>query len=245
MRNKDNCIISPKQSANNENELITFIIFEKQSNSKLKSVNFPFIKVHGKPLLEKQIETIQSVYKNFEIIFVCGKSYLKAFDYLKKYQGLQIRLIENSNFEQTNCCESIRIALTNTFNNKVLVLPEDILLSSNTFKFLDMKNSSIFVHENINDNNIDVGTIHENFKLESLTIGIKQNYWSEMLFLHSEKILKDFKELLFMQNYESKLLFEAINQLNYKHKIKVINIPNCVKLNNIKILKRINNEGIN
>ena len=246
MRNKDNCIASPKQPHGNENDLITFIIFEKPSNIRLKSIHFPFIRVHGKSLLEKQIDVIRSVFKNFEIIFVCGKSYLKIFDHLKQHQNSELRLIENQNFDTSNCCESIRIGLTNTFNNKVIIMPEDIIFSNSFFKYMDNQHSSIFVHQNNFDNNFDIGAIYNDDKLENLTIGIKENYWSEILFLHNEKVLSQFKEILFSQNFKNKMFFESINYLNYIYSIKVINIPQCIKINNVKILKRINiNENTN
>lgn len=243
MRNKDNFITSPKQANNqNDEDLISVIIFEKPSNLKLKTTNFPFIKLHGKSLLEKQVDIINSTFKNAEIIFSCGNSCLKVFDYLKKNKNSNIRIVENQNFETANCCEAIRVALNNTFNNKLLIIPEDILLSSSLLKSVDLFSNSILVHDHNNDNNFDIGAIKNDIKLESLTIGIKQNYWTEILFLSSDKIIKEFREILFLDNFKSKLFFESINYLNQKHEIKTITIQQCVKLNNAKTLKRINAE---
>lgn len=134
------------------------------------------------------------------------------------------------------------MALNNTFNNKLLIIPEDILLSSSLLKSVDLFSNSILVHDHNNDNNFDIGAIKNDIKLESLTIGIKQNYWTEILFLSSDKIIKEFREILFLDNFKSKLFFESINYLNQKHEIKTITIQQCVKLNNAKTLKRINAE---
>lgn len=243
MRNKNNFITSPKQACcYHEDEFVTVIIFEKSCNLRLKTNNFPFIKVHGKAILDKQIEIISSMFKNFEIIFVCGNSCLKIFEHAKKYKNINLRIVQNQNFSSSNCCESIRVALNNTFNNKILILPEDILIPQNSFKNLDLLSNFVFVYDNNNDNNFEIGAIKNDLKLESLTIGIKQNYWTEIFFIGDNKTLKDFREILFQDNFKNKLFFESINFLAKKHDINIVNITQCTKLNNAKILKRINAE---
>jgi hypothetical protein len=243
MRNKNNFITSPKQSNHQpDNELITVIIFEKPSNLKLKTTNFPFIKINGKSLLEKQIDVINSTFINAEIIFVCGNTSLKIFDYIKRGKNSNVRIVENTNFNNSNCCESIRLGLNNTFNNKVLIAAEDTMLNASILNSVDLSSNCILVHDHNNDNNFEIGAIKNDFKLENLTIGIKQNYWTEILFLNNEKTTKEFREILFLDNFRNKLLFEAINHLNLKYNIKTITVPQCIKLNNAKTLKRINAE---
>lgn len=243
MRNKQDFITSAKQNKHdNHNDLITVIIFEKPSNARLKTINFPFIKVNGKSLLEKQIENINSVFKNCEIIFCCGNKSYKIFDYVRKINNTNLRLIENQYFYESNCCESIRVSLNNTFNEKVLILPEDIMLCPSILSNIEQNSNCILTHSNNTDNNFDIGAICDGQKLENLTIGIKQNYWTEILYLSSGKILKEFRTILSLEEFRNKLFFESVNFLNKKYEIKVINTKQCIKLNNIKTLKRINFE---
>jgi len=242
MRNKDNFITTPKRENNDQiSEFITVIIFEKSSNLKFKTTNFPFIKYNGKSLLEKQIEIINSSFKNVEIIFVCNNTYsLKIFEYIKKQKYSNVRIIENANFNITNCCESIRLGINNTFNNKLLIIPEDILLPSCVLKSININSNNVLVCDHNDDNNFEIGAIINYEILENLTIGIKQNYWTEMLFLGIEKSIKELREILFTDNFKNKLFFEAVNKLNSNQTIEIIKTSQCAKLNNAKTLKRVN-----
>lgn len=241
MRNKKDFITTPKAIPGSFEELLSIIIFERPSNAKFKTSAFPFIKTNGKPLIEKQIETIESTIKSFEIIFCCGPSSNKIYEYTKKYKNINFRIVENQLFNDTNCCESVRLALNNTLNNKILILPEDILLSRNILEQTS-GNSCIYIHDHNGDNNFEIGAICNDNKLESLTIGIKQNYWAELLFLNDDKTLKDFRNIVNEDFFKNKLFFEAVNSLNQKHQLLVQKIKQCYKLNNAKTLKRINFE---
>jgi CTP:phosphocholine cytidylyltransferase-like protein len=241
MRNKKDFITTPKAITNSFDELLTVVIFERPSNAKLKTVLFPFIKINGKPLLEKQIEAIESSIKTFEVIFCCGPSSNKIHEYAKKYKHINLRIVENQLFNDTNCCESIRLAINNTLNNKILILPEDILLSRSILNET-IGNSCVYVHDHNGDNNFEIGAICNDDQLESLTIGIKQNYWTELLFLNDDKTLKDFKNIINDDFFKNKLFFEAVNILNQKNQLVVKKVKQCYKLNNAKTLKRINFE---
>lgn len=242
MRNKQDYITNAKNRHDANEELITVIIFERPSNIRLKTLNFPFIKVNGKSLLEKQIESIQSVFKNYEIIFCCGNSPFKVFEYLKKINHKNIRIVENQCFQDSNCCESIRLALNNTFNEKVLIFPEDIMLSPSSIASIELNSSCILTNNENNFNNFEIGAICDDSRLDNLTIGIKQNYWTEILFLNDGKTIKEFKTILSLDEFKNRLFFESINFLNKKSPIKVVNTKPCTKLNNLKTLKRINFE---
>lgn len=242
MRNKQDYITNAKNRHEKNEELITVIIFERPSNIRLKTINFPFIKVNGKSLLEKQIDSIQSVFKNYEIIFCCGNSPFKVFEYLKKINHKNIRIVENQCFQDSNCCESIRLALNNTFNEKVLIFPEDIMLSASSIANIELNSSCILTNNENNFNNFEIGAICEDSRLDNLTIGIKQNYWTEILFLNDGKTIKEFKTILSLDEFKNRLFFESINFLNKRTPIKVVNTKACTKLSNIKTLKRINFE---
>jgi CTP:phosphocholine cytidylyltransferase-like protein len=182
-----------------------------------------------------------SSIKSFEIIFCCSRVSNKIFDHTKKYKNINFRIIENQLFQDSNCCESIRIATNNTFNEKFLILSEDILLSKN---ILDGTHGSskIFIHDQNPDNNFEISAICDKENLENLTIGIKQNYWAESLFLNEEKTAKDFRSILNEEDSKNKLFFEIVNSLNKKHQLKTTKIKQCYKLNNSKTLKRIDFE---
>lgn len=242
MRNKNNFITIAKAKHGNEqsNNFVSIIIFEKLSNLKLKTNNFPFIKTLGGAVLDKQISVLDSAFPNNEIIFSCQNSF-KVFEHIKK-QHANIRIVENPNFTNSNCCESIKLAINNTFNNKLLIIPEDLLLSPVMLEQINLQENYIFVNDHNIDNNFDIGAINNVNYLENLTIGIKQNYWSEALFLGSEISVKAFREILSLESFKNKLFFESINHLGNKHKIQIKKISNIIKLNNAKTLKRINAE---
>lgn len=246
MRNKKSFITSPKQQLEFcPTDLISVVIYEQFTNNRLKSHGSPFIKVHGKPLLDKQVEAIQATFKNFEIVFCCGGSNtLKVLEHIKsKFANVNIRIVENQNFTTTNCCESLRVALNNINNSKILICPEDLLLTHNHLKLLKLNTSCLMMQDLNQDNNFDISVIQHNNTLENLVIGIKNSYWSEVLFINGNKEASDLHSIVSHPDFKNKLVFEAVNQLNKKHTIEIIltNKP-ILKLNNNKTLKRISLE---
>ena len=99
------------------------------------------------------------------------------------------------------------------------------------------------IQKNNNDCGFDINAIANGGLLEQFSIGLKENFWTEMLFLSDNKIIKTLYNLVSNPEYKNKFIFEAINEIAPKFPIKATHLRSPIrKVNNIKIFKRIQNK---
>ena len=246
MRDKKNYITSPKHSLNKTiktKDLISIILLSENHGYRMKSYGpISLIKIGHSTLLEKQIESIKSCFDNFEIILCSGFGTLKTVNFIKnKFSDLNIRIVENQIHYNSNCCESARLCLNNTNNNKVLFCSGGILLTEFNLNLIDLDANCILMQKDCYNDNFEIGVIENNGKLENFALGIKNKFWSEIFYLNGHKDINLFSSIISNTEYKNKFMFEAINEMNKKTYIKTLhtNKP-LTKIDNIKTLKRIN-----
>ena len=244
MKNKNRFITSPRvgQGFKKRTELISIILFSENHGYRMKSYGpIPLIQIGGQSLLERQINSIKSSFNNFEIILCSGFETEKTVSFIKdNFDSIKIRVVENQVHYNSNCCESARLCMNNTTNTKLLFCGGGVLFTPSHLGIIDVDVSTVIYQNQQNDSNFEVGIVHNDNHLEGLSIGVKDQYWTEMLYLNGEKSIKSLYSILSNPEYKKRFIFEAVNELLNKNEISVKQNKNkpIVKVNNIKNLKR-------
>ena len=253
MRRTTKFITSPKEKLSGErvDDFVSVVLLSEKCGYRMKSYGpIPLLRIGGKCLIDIQIEEIQSVFSEFEIILCSGFGSTKIAKYIREtYPTLNIRIVENQLYEYSNSCESLRLCLNNTTNNKVLVCNGELMINRDVLSLVSLK-SSFILSESDKSENLEVGvTINEAGYTENFCYGI-ENTWSEILFLHEKSIVESVRSIISDAEYKNKFIFEALNELGRtKHRLSVVknNVSPIVKINNIKTYHQIRktNESTN
>lgn len=233
------CVVSAKkggQNATKKKDLVTIILLSDKFGHRMKSYGpLSLIPILNKKLIDIQIQAIKEVFNSFELIVCCSTDSEKIYKHIKTaYSDIRFRLVENQVYDSSNSCESLRLCLNNTDNNKIVICDGGLILSKTLLSCIEPKHSCV-ICENKNET-LEVGlNCCKNNYVEHFSFGATK-CWSEVIFLNNQDIIAGFRKIL--TNYESKnrLLFEAINELLLMgHKIKTItNTGSTIKINNIK-----------
>ena len=246
MRNHSRYITTPRdekrKGSSTTKDFVTVVLFSENHGYRMKSYGpVSLIKIGGKTILEAQIDAIKACFLNFEIIVCSGFETQKTVNFIKeKFPEINIRVVENQVHFNTNCCESARLCLNNTSNDKILFCSGFNLIQPHHLKRLDLNASSIITQNQNEDLSFEINAITNDGIVEQLSLGLKINYWTEVFYLSSESTIKTFYNILSNPEYKNRFLFEALNDISRKHPIKNIKVDIPVrKINNIKKFKRI------
>lgn len=246
---KSECIINPKaNNGSKKSELVSILLLAENHGYRMKSYGpISLVNVGEMTLLEHQINAISSAFVNFEIVLCSGFETTKIYNYIRGKFGpsIKIRIVENQVYYHSNCCESIRLCMNNVMTDKLIICGGGVLLTTSYLKSLDLKQSSIVYQERTDNNLFDVGVItNENNKLEALSLAIKDRCWTELMYLCGAPMIKSFYQIVSNPEFKTKFFFEAINGWNHRKNLSVHEnqAEPIIKINNIKTLKRINQD---
>lgn len=230
------------------NDKVTIILLAENYGYRMKSYGpISLIELDGKTLLEYQIEAIRSVFQNSEIVLCSGFETNKVYHFIQSKfpESYNIRLVENQVYYHSNCCEGLRLCMNNTMNNKILICGGGVVLSSRFLKELNLRKSSILTQIGKKDDTFEVGVIENNARVENMSLAVKDNVWTEILYLTGEPLIRSFYNVVSKPELKNKFLFEAINLWKGRRQINVSKneAEPIFKIDNIKTLKRINNEN--
>jgi len=218
-------------------DLITVILLCDLPGYRMKSYGpTSLIKIKNKYLIDIQIDAIKRAFKNFEIILCVGFDGEKIIKYVRsKYADLNIRIVENQCFNSCNSCESVRISINNTMNNKIVICDGNLLINKKTLLSLDIaKNCAVIEKGSIE--NLEIGiNVNEENKAQHFSFGAYRT-WSEILFINGHEIIETLRKFLMAQDSKKKFIFEAVNEL-IKDNYDILCIENkfpIFKINNIK-----------
>jgi hypothetical protein len=237
---KTKCITSPRSLNKNTDlsgELISIILLCDSPGYRMKSYGpLPLINISNHKLIDLQIKAIQQSFTNFELIICLGFDAEKTCKYIRsKYSKLPIRIVENQLFNSSNSCESVRIALNNTLNSKVLICSGNLLFSNKIFSLIHYNKTCALI-ENDPCENLEIGiNVDNNNEAQYFSFGACK-IWSEILYLHDANIVETLRKIIVYPDNKNKFIFEALNDvLKSKHKITCINNKYPIKkINNIK-----------
>jgi len=217
-------------------DFVTFVIICDLHGYRMKSYgSTSLLQIGQDKLIDSQIKIIDHFFSKYEIILCLGFDAESTIKYIRqKYShNNNIRIIENQLFEKYNSCESLRLSLNNTVNDKIFVIDGGILLNKQCFKNMSLDNNYLF-SQSISDG-LDIGfNINENKKIEYISYG-GSSVWSEILYINGKDI-EFLKRVLSTGNFKNKFIFEVINEL-IKMKITFLPLKNKIpvkKINNIK-----------
>jgi hypothetical protein len=244
-RDKNNFITSARKSdaPKKPQEFVTVIILGENYGYRMKSYGpVPLINLNGKLLIEKQINAVKSTFVNYEIIICTGFDSDKISTLVRnRFSSDNIRIVENQIHLNSNCCESVRLCLNNTFNDRVIIIGGGSDIVPQHLELIDLKTTSVMVQPQSSDDNFELGSvISDSGDLGHLSFGIKSPFWTEILYLGGSKVIGSLQKILSGTEYKNKFLFEAINVLANRHEIKAVMNDNkkIMKIDNLKVLRR-------
>lgn len=246
MRNK-NFIVSPIRNNDDNikrNEKVTFILLAENYGYRMKSYGpISLIDIGGKTLLEHQVDAISSVFGNFEIIICSGFETHKVYHFVQSTfpRSFPIRIVENQVYYHSNCCEGVRLCMSNTRSDKIVICGGGVILTVPYLNSLDLRKSSILYQPGQKGTDFDIGIIRNQDRLENLSLAIKDNVWTDLLYLTGDQIIKSFYNIISKPELKNKFLFEAINTWRGRKNIYLSENKHdrIIKVDNLKTLKRI------
>lgn len=242
---RDKFITSPRkgQQIKHLEDLVSVIILGENHGYRMKSYGpLPLIKIQEKTLLEHQINAIKSTFPNYEILLCVGFESEKMLSFVREhFQDVNIRVVENQIYANSNCCESVRLCMNNTMNDKILILNGGIDIVPSNLKSVNLTKTNILVQHNTIDSSFDIGIIfNSRDRLENMTLGIDTEKWLEMFFITGATHLSIFRKIISDPDYKNKFLFESINAFAEKCNIGIsVNNDRVVyKVDNFKSLRK-------
>jgi len=245
MISKNKFITSPKASkVADAKPLVTVILLCDNPGYRMKSYGpASLISFKNKRLIDLQIDAIKKVFSNYEIIVCAGFDADKVCKYIKqKYKNSNIRIVENQIFSSSNSCESARLSLNNTNNDRILICDGSLYFTHQTLEQINLNESSVFT-EICKQDNLEVGVnVNEHGIIEHFSFGANHT-WSEICFLQNHESIESLRRILTSFD-KSKFVFEALNDLiQTKHTLKrIINEYSLHKINNLKIYHQLKEE---
>jgi len=240
---KTKCIVSAKKKTKEKKEklspdLVTVILLCDSSGYRMKSYGpVSLVTINDTKLIDLQIRCIKNVFENFEIILCVGFDAEKICKYIRSEHGdTRIRIVENQLHNVSNSCESLRLSLNNTTNNKIVVCDGNLVLNEECLKSIDTNYSCVLVEENPCEN-LEIGlNIDDKRIVQHLSYGAN-NTWSEIFFLHGVEIIESLRRIVTKYDSKTRFVFESINELiKMKYEVKsVFNKHKVLKINNIKM----------
>lgn len=217
--------------------LISIIILSDNPGYRMKSYgSIPLINIDGKHLIDIQIESIKRTFKNYEIILCVGFDADKIAKYISsKHKKINIRIVENQIFNNSNSCESVRLALNNTMNNNLLIIDGSLLFNNKSIKLINVDQNSVLVQKYASENlqigiNVNTDNLAQHFSYGACKT------WSEMLFLNNEEYIGCIKKFVSNTDNRKKFFFESLNEL-IRNKLDISCVENkhpIYKVDNIK-----------
>jgi len=248
---KNKCVTSIKKTSRKSKlskDLISVILLCDLPNYRMKSYGLTCLIDIDKQykLIDYQISVIQKNFTNSEIIICAGFESDKLCKYIThKYNKKNVRIVENQIFDQTGPCESMRLALNNITNDKILVLDGNLIFDYTIFENFDTNLSSALLLDNISSDLEVCANTNELGNIEHFSYG-GQKSWSEIIFLRGKDTVNTLRKIISSKDCKKKFVFEAFNELlKHKHNIRCETRKSKIrKINNIKTYHKIrkNNE---
>lgn len=187
-------------------------------------------KIH---LLDIQIAAIRASFADdVEIIICCGLDPDMVSSYCKsKYNSINVRIVENSQYEETNNAESLRLCLNNINNDSIMVCEGSLLLYPEVLNI--KKRENFLLLQRAESLNLDIGIVNDNKqKITNISYGLP-NKWAEIFFLNGHENIEAVRRKAVEKESKKKLIFEILNESKVDFKCQNNDIP-IIKINSTK-----------
>ena len=231
------CTTTTKRQREPYTGLVSVILLADVPGYRMKSYGpTSLLEVKKNRLIDHQIKAVCNAFPNSEIVICTGFESEKINRYVRyTYDNSSIRMVENQLFNNTNSCESLRLALNNIHNDDLFIIDGSLLFTNKALQSCKMQESLVYIDDKCGEQ-FEVGVnINENATVEYFSFGASKG-WSEIMFLKGEKTIEQLRRILYMETFKTKFIFEAINELiRVDHTIKAVkNRAKIHKINNIK-----------
>jgi choline kinase len=172
------------------------------------------IKYKNSCIIDHQIKTIDNSFSGCDIIVVCGYDSHRISKRTEKYKN--VRTVENELYEKTGSASSLRLALNNTKNDKVLFIHGDIIFNGETIRNADYSRSFLAIDSLGMMNEREVGVVVKDNQLASnLSFGLKdQPRWCQIAYLTGDELKAAKKNININSDFNKKqLTFEFLNTI--------------------------------
>lgn len=192
----------------NEDKTIFIIIPCAGLGRRMKSYGSKsLLEIDGKSIIKRQLDSISSNIKNYEIALITGFDSERLMDHTPDH----LIKIENEKYYETNVARSINIGLRASKNHEhVLIIYGDIVFSKTTLNHLDFSKSFILISNNMLENEVGCN-INKKGILEFMMFDLP-NKWGQILYL-TGKELELFKKICCNRTNDRKFGFEIINEV--------------------------------
>ena len=163
------------------------------------------IKINNNTLLDRQIKTIDKVFRWYEIILVGGFE----FDKLTRHVPSKVKLIENKEYLETTIIHSINLGLNQCQTENILIMYGDLIFN-NIAITAPFDNESIAIISN-DMKTSDVGCTINNNYIQQMFYGI-DNKWGQIVFITKQE-LSIMKTFCSNHSNHTKYGFESINYI--------------------------------
>ena len=197
--NRFTTIVKSSNPSSLREEKITIILLAENYGYRMKSYGpISLVQVDDKTLLEKQVNAISSVFIDFEIILCSGFETYKVYNFIQSKfpNNKNIRIVENQVYYHSNCCEGLRLCLSNTTNNRILVCGGGIVLTTDYLKSLNLRRSSILTQSGEKDSTFEIGVIENDSRLETMSLAVKEKVWTELLYFTGDTLIRSFYNIV-------------------------------------------------
>jgi hypothetical protein len=240
-RRKEYITSVKREQSNKLTDFVTFILLSENYGHRMKSYGpVSLLKIKDKSLLEQQIDCIKAVFLNYEVIICSGFETFKTVEFVKEnFSNINIRIVENQMHFNSNCCESVRLCLSNTMNTKVVISSGAVLFDVEHLSKINLGKTCILSQNRDDSSGLEIGVVQNKDKLENLSLGLKTDNWSEIFYLNGTQDVKQFYSIVSNTDFKNKFIFEAINAFVDKNKVFVSKVDQVSKIDNIKKYKEV------
>jgi choline kinase len=210
-----------------------FIILSA-SKPKIRGLHgsLPLFPVGSKHLIDRQVDTIRSVFIDYEVFLVTGFDSDNVANYVFNNHH-DIRVVENHQYKNNTVLDSLKMAVNCCLDANTFIIYGDRLFND---KSIDLKTSKSLLFSHRSDKkNYDIGLSHnKDKKIVNASYGLP-DVWSEIMYVQKQ----DFRKLKKILNRTKKskvfnmiqllpILFKSIDF--YIHNDKNINIQTIKEL---------------
>lgn len=194
--------------ASDRKENISVIILSDESSKGMKQFGPKSLLTYDNDIvLNHQLAVLQKVIPEAEIIIAVGFESQKIIN----NKTCEFRIVENVNFEETSCIETIRLCLNNITKNKVLIIPGDIIMSVEELNEI-IKHNCIVTNNNISQNNI--GIIEQDGVVTNFAYGLEMK-WTQIINLGKEELI-EMRKYVNNQKNKKNLFHHAVEYIMQK-----------------------------
>jgi hypothetical protein len=173
------------------------------------------MKIGKNSLLDKHIQNIVDNFDNYEIILCLGFGAESIISHVnEKYEGINIRIVENKQHEETTNSESIRLCLNNLNSNCVVFLDASIYIPrcKDFYQSINTGCNNVVLLNSNNSEGFDVGVnVNNNTgKVEHFCYGASC-LWSEVFVVNGKRSVFGLKSMFNEKGISKKLSFEILN----------------------------------